>query len=57
MCVHLEALYGTGTLINVAVGLRIYLGGGLMRMGSYGVLDPMTVMRREMAAAGGHGEH
>ena len=52
-----EALYGTSNLINVAVGLRIYLGGGPMRMGSYGVLDPMTVMHRQMAPVGDHGEH
>jgi hypothetical protein len=29
-------------------GARIFLGGGPMRMGTYGILDRMTEMDREM---------
>ena len=32
----------------MSVGARLFLGGGPMRMGSYGVLDPMTMMGRMM---------
>ena len=32
----------------LSLGARLFLGGGPMRMGSYGVLDPMTVMGRMM---------
>ena len=32
----------------LSVGARLFLGGGPMRMGSYGVLDPMTAMGRMM---------
>jgi hypothetical protein len=34
----------------VSAGARIFLGGGPMRMGSYGVLDAMTQMNRAMSA-------
>ena len=30
----------------LSLGARLFLGGGPMRMGSYGVLDPMTAMGR-----------
>ena len=33
----------------LSLGTRIFLGGGPMRMGSYGILDPMTAMGRAMA--------
>jgi len=33
----------------LSLGARLFLGGGPMRMGSYGVLDPMTMMGRMMA--------
>ena len=33
----------------MSLGARLFLGGGPMRMGSYGVLDPMTVMGRMMS--------
>ena len=32
----------------MSVGARLFLGGGPMRMGSYGVLDPMTMMGQMM---------
>lgn len=37
-----EALFGTGSFWAFSAGLRIYFGGGAMRMGRYGVLDPMS---------------
>ena len=33
----------------LSLGARLFLGGGPMRMGSYGVLDPMTMLGRMMA--------
>lgn len=36
------ALFGTDDFWAVSVGLRAFFGGGPMRMGSYGVLDPMS---------------
>ena len=33
----------------LSLGARLFLGGGPMRMGSYGMLDPMTMMGRGMA--------
>lgn len=41
-----EELFGTDSLWSFTVGARIFLGGGPMRMGSYGQLDPMTAMMR-----------
>lgn len=35
------ALFGRRGLWSLSGGFRLYLGGGSMRMGSYGVLDPM----------------
>ena len=43
-----EALFGTGSFWSLSAGARIFLGGGPMRMGSYGVLDPMSTMGRTM---------
>ena len=43
-----NVLFGTSAFSTVSVGLRIFLKGGPMRMGRYGVLDPMTVMGRQM---------
>jgi hypothetical protein len=37
-------LFGATSIWSVTMGARIYLGGGSMRMGLYGVLDPMTSM-------------
>ena len=44
-----ESLLGTGSFWALSVGVRLFFGGGPMRMGSYGVLDPMTQMSRSMA--------
>jgi hypothetical protein len=41
-------LYGSTSFWGVSVGARVFLGGDPMRMGSYGVLDPMTQMNRGM---------
>ncbi len=38
------ALFGRAGFWSGSIGLRLLLGGGPMRMGSYGVLDPMTAM-------------
>lgn len=43
-------LYGTTSFWTLSFGARIFLVGGPMRMGSYGVLDPMMEMGREMNA-------
>lgn len=48
-------LFGAGSAWSLSAGLRIFLGGDPMRMGAYGVLDPMTRMERGAARAGGHG--
>jgi hypothetical protein len=45
-------LYGDTSFWAVTMGARVFLGGGPMRMGSYGVLDAMTAMSREMGAMG-----
>jgi hypothetical protein len=44
------ALFGTDTFWSVSFGMRVFFGGGPMRMGAYGVLDPMTSMNRMMAS-------
>jgi hypothetical protein len=50
-------LFGDTSFWAVSVGARIFLGGGPMRMGSYGVLDAMTDMNRSMASGMGGAEH
>jgi len=54
-------LLGARSFWNLAAGVRIFLGGGPMRMGTYGVLDPMTVSMREAGMphrqGGDHGGH
>ena len=39
-----EELFGATSLWSVTMGARFYFGGGPMRMGLYGVLDPMTAV-------------
>jgi hypothetical protein len=41
-----SALYGRSTFWSVSAGFRVFLGGDPMRMGSYGINDPMTLMHR-----------
>ena len=43
-------LFGTTNFWAVSIGARLFMGGDPMRMGSYGVLDPMTEMSRGMNA-------
>jgi hypothetical protein len=43
-----EALFGGDAFWSLSLGMRLYFGGDPMRMGSYGVLDPMTTMNRSM---------
>ena len=43
-----ENLFGGSSFWSFAAGVRLYLGGGPMRMGTYGVMDPMTLSMREM---------
>jgi hypothetical protein len=44
-----HALYGASSFWNVSFGMRIFLCGGSMRMGSYGLLDPMAARTRPAA--------
>jgi hypothetical protein len=50
-------LYGETSFWAVTLGARVFLGGGPMRMGTYGVLDSMTSMRRDMGTMGMGTEH
>lgn len=36
------ALFGSDRFWSITVGARVFLGGDPMRMGAYGILDPMT---------------
>ena len=38
------ALFGRSSFWTLSAGFRVFLGGDPMRMGSYGILDPMTMM-------------
>ena len=47
-----ESLFGRSSFFSLSAGVRVFLGGDPMRMGSYGVLDAMTLMHRmEMGQA------
>lgn len=55
-----HALFGTDSFWAISVGARIFLGGDPMRMGSYGILDPMSASMRitpPLHPAGGHEHH
>lgn len=41
-----EELLGSDSFWSLSAGFRIFLGGDPMRMGSYGVLDPMSAAMR-----------
>lgn len=43
-----DTLFGTNAFSTISVGVRMFFKGGPMRMGSYGVLDPITAMGRRM---------
>lgn len=42
-------LYGNSRVWSITTGVRVFLGGGAMRMGSYGQLDPMTAANHKGA--------
>lgn len=42
-----SAMYGGTQFFSITAGARLYFGGGAMRMGSYGMLDPMTSAMRQ----------
>lgn len=44
------ATLGSDSFWAASIGMRVFLGGGPMRMGRYGVLDAMTTMSRAMAS-------
>jgi hypothetical protein len=50
-------LFGTIDFFSFTGGVRLYFGGGPMRMGSYGVLDSMTDMMRPNATAAAPMQH
>jgi hypothetical protein len=41
-------LLGDAGIWSVSAGFRLFFGGGPMRMGSYGVLDDMTLMHHPL---------
>ena len=43
-----DMAFRTGSFWALSLGARLFLGGGPMRMGSYGALDAMTSMGRTM---------
>lgn len=49
------ALFGRDNFWSMSAGLRVFVGGEPMRMGTYGILDPMTAMHdmsgHQMSAA------
>jgi hypothetical protein len=46
-------LFGSESFWTVSAGFRLFFGGGPMRMGSYGVLDDMTLMHHPIEPAAG----
>ena len=49
-----EELFGRASFWSASLGFKIFLGGGSMRMGSYGVLDPMAAAMRPGQHRSGH---
>jgi hypothetical protein len=47
------ALYGSSGFWTVSAGFRLFFGGGPMRMGTYGVLDDMTLMHHPLQPMAG----
>ena len=46
--VQVQDLFHDDRFWSITVGARVFLGGGTMRMGTYGVLDDMTAGMRSM---------
>lgn len=49
-----RAIFGARSFWSFSFGARLFLGGEPMRMGSYGVLDPMTTMLRSAPQSAEH---
>lgn len=52
-----DQLFGESSFWSVTVGARLFLGGGPMRMGTYGVLDDMTAGMRAVPEPHSPGDH
>lgn len=53
-----RAIFGARSFWTVSAGVRLFFGGGSMRMGSYGLLDPMSAaMRPGVPMAGDTMQH
>jgi hypothetical protein len=53
-----QELYGSNHIFTFSAGARLFLGGGPMRMGMYGIRDPMTDHAgRQDAQHGPAGDH
>ncbi|HSL72178.1 MAG TPA: hypothetical protein VK864_18160 [Longimicrobiales bacterium] len=54
-----EVLFGRSTFWTVSAGVRLFFGGEPMRMGTYGIIDPVTAMHRMMMSMqpSADGEH
>ena len=49
-----ELLFGRSSFFTLSAGFRVFLGGEPMRMGAYGILDPMTAMHRAQMSGAQH---
>lgn len=52
-----RALFGRSGFWSISLGGRIFLGGEAMRMGTYGILDPMTRMHKPMMTTAAQPHH
>lgn len=52
-----EALFGTASFWSLSAGVRLFVGGDQMRMGTYGILDPMTLMHGAPGSAADAEDH
>lgn len=50
-------LFGRTSFWSISLGGRIFLGGEAMRMGMYGILDPMTRMHKPMMTTAVESNH
>lgn len=46
-------LFGASRVTSLTLGARLFFGGGPMRMGSYGLLDPMSAAMRPAPSSSG----
>ncbi|HSJ24267.1 MAG TPA: hypothetical protein VK929_06350 [Longimicrobiales bacterium] len=52
-----QELFGTNNFFGLTAGFRLFVGGGPMRMGAYGVLDAMTAHGGMTDHGAGHDMH